>query len=335
MKKMLVVSIAALAVSASFAQELSWQQLVRSKEFWPAECTLKKPLEFQSGKGVRAGQKLSILDIQATQVEAGALGMGFAVKPEDTDCLAVARAAYAALTPAQRELTYASILARKELWPYRVALTEPIELGSPDGVLPPGHQVVLLDVAKRTGKLTLINERTRTGFDLEAEATDLLAQVRKAVVDGPPSRMAAEMEGRLVNAATDAPASLDPNALPRYYLLYRGGGWCPYTRKLTPDVVKFYNEMHPKHPEFEAIYLPVDKSAAALQAYAKEAAFPWPSVSFQRSKDLKIIASLLAPIPQLIVVDSTGKLVIDDSTQASQDVLTKLKGLLTQTAQSR
>ena len=306
MKNMLGILFVALAAAGASAQELSWPELVRSKEFWPAECILKKALQFQSGKGVRAGQKINVLDLQATQVEAAALGMGFAVRPEDTDCLAVARAVHAALTPAQRQLSYTSILARKDLWPYRVALTEPIELGPPDGVLPPGYQVVLLDVDKRTGKLSLVTEKTRTGFDLEAEATDLLAQVRKAVLEGPPSRMAAEMEGRLVNAITGAPAPLDASALPRYYLLYRGGGWCPYTRKLTPDVVKFYNEMHPKHPEFETIYLPVDKSAGELQAYAKAAGFPWPAVAFERSKDLKIIASLLGPVPQPIVWTARG-----------------------------
>ena len=333
LKNLLVVSTVVLTASLCAAQELSWQELVQRKEFWPAECTLKKPLQFQSGKGVRAGQKLSVQAIQAGELEVTALGMGFGVRPEDTDCLAVARTAWVALTPEQRALTYRSILTRQDLWPYKVALTEPIELGAPDGVLSPGTEVILLDLDK-SGKLSLLTAR-RTGFELEADATDLLAQVRKALADGPPSRMGGEMEGRLVNPITGAAAPLDAKALPRYYLLYRGGGWCPYTRKLTPDVVKFYNEMHPGHPEFEAIYLPVDKSAAEMQAYAKEARFPWPAVSFERSRDLKIIASLLGPVPQLIVVDGTGKLVIDDNTQASQDVLAKLRALLTQTASAR
>ena len=327
MKTLVAVSIALFLGSVSLAQELSWQEVVKRKEFWPSQCTLKKGLQFQSGKSVKAGQKFEVLDIQAAQVDAGALGMGFAVSPEDTDCLAVARAAWSALTPAQRELTYASILTRKDLWPYKVALTEPIELGRPDGVLPPGTQVVLFDL-DTSGKLSLITERTRTGFDLEAEATDLLAQVRKAIVDGPPSRVAGEMEGRLTDPISGAPAPLDPGALPRYYLIYRGGGWCPYTRKLTPDVVKFYEEMHPTHPEFEAIYIPVDKSAGEMQAYAKESGFPWRAVAFPRSRDLKILAPLLGPIPQLIVVDNTGKLIIEDTAEPSQAVLRKLKALL-------
>lgn len=333
MKKTPISLGLALATTLSAAQELSWQEVVQRKELWPTSCTLKKSLQFQSGKGVRAGQKVDVLDIQPGQVDLGALGMGFAVKPEDTNCLTVARAAWSALTPAQRELTYTSILKRQELWPYRVALTEPIELGAPDGVLPPGTGVVLLGLDK-SGKLSLLTSK-RTGFDLEAEATDLLAQVRKALVDGPPSRMAGEMEGRLINPVTGAAAPLDGSALPRYYLIYRGGGWCPYTRKLTPDVVKFYNEMHPKHPDFEAIYIPVDKSAGEMQAYAKESGFPWPAVSFDRSKNLTILAPLLGPVPQLIVVDNTGKLVIADTEQTSQAVLTKLRTLLTQTASAR
>ena len=334
MTKLIVASVVVLAVSAAGAQELSWQEVAGRKELWPSTCTLKKPLQFQSGKSVKAGQKVEVLDIQPAQVDLGALGMGFSVKPEDTDCLAVAQAAWAALTPAQRELTYRSILTRKDLWPYKVALTEPIELGAPDGRLQPGTQVVLFD-SDKSGKLHLITERTRTGFDLEPDATDLLAQVRKAVVDGPPSRVAGELDGRLVNPITGASAPLDPANLPRYYLIFRGGGWCPYTRKLTPDVVKFYKEMKPAHPEFEAIYLPVDHSAPEMQAYAKEAGFPWPAVSFARSTDLKILAPLLGPVPQLIVVDNTGKLIVADTEQTNQAVLTKFKTILTQTASAR
>ena len=327
MRKTIALLTGVLAASLGLAQEPSWPEVVKRKDLWPAQCTLKKSLQFQSGKGVRAGQKVDVLDIQAAQVDLGAAGMSFSVSPEDTDCLAVARAQWSALTPAQRELTYTSILTRKDLWPYKVALTEPIELGRPDGVLQPGTQVVLFDLDK-SGKLSLITERTRTGFELEADATDLLAQVRKAVVDGPPSRMAGELDGRLIDPITGAPAPLDPAALPRYYLLFRGGGWCPYTRKLTPDVVKFYKEMKPAHPEFEAIYIPVDKSAAEMQAYAKESGFPWRAVAFPRSKDLKILAPLLGPIPQLIVVDNTGKLVIAETAEPSQAVLRKLRTLL-------
>jgi len=92
--------------------------------------------------------------------------------------------------------------------------------------------------------------------------------------------------------------------------------------------VKFYKEMKPAHPEFEAIYIPVDKSAAEMQAYAKESGFPWRAVAFPRSKDLKILAPLLGPIPQLIVVDNTGKLVIAETAEPSQAVLRKLRTLL-------
>jgi len=179
MRKTIALLAGVLAASLGLAQEPSWPEVVKRKDLWPAQCTLKKSLQFQSGKGVRAGQKVDVLDIQAAQVDLGAAGMSFSVSPEDTDCLAVARAQWSALTPAQRELTYTSILTRKDLWPYKVALTEPIELGRPDGVLQPGTQVVLFDLDK-SGKLSLITERTRTGFELEADATDLLAQVRKA-----------------------------------------------------------------------------------------------------------------------------------------------------------
>lgn len=336
MRRLLALATILFAAGAASAQALTWPELMKRPEFWPKSCALKRPLQFQSGKGVKGGQKLDVLSMQPNQIEAGALGMGFTVKPEDTDCLEVAQAEWNALSPSQRQITYATAVQRRELWPYRVALTEPIELSGPDGRLPVGHQVVLMGV-DRTGKLSVITERTSTGFEIPVETTDLLQQVRKYVDDpsGPPSRVAGELAGRLVNPITGAAAPLDDRALPRYYLLFRGGGWCPYTRALAPDVVKFYKEMKPKHPEFEAIYLPVDKSAAEMQQYAKTAGFPWPAVAFNRSKDFHVLAPLLGPVPQLIVVDNTGKVVIDDTDQKSQTVLTKLAALLTQTAEAR
>jgi hypothetical protein len=65
----------------------------------------------------------------------------------------------------------------------------------------------------------------------------------------------------------------------------------------------------------------VDKSAPEMQAYAKESGFPWRAVALPRSRDLKILAPLLGPIPQLIVVDNTVKLIIEDTAEPSEAVL--------------
>jgi len=85
------------------------------------------------------------------------------------------------------------------------------------------------------------------------QATDWLAQARKFVEDknGAPSRVIGELEGKLVNSVTGKPDSLDAASQPRYLVLYRGSSTCAITRKFTPTLVKYYNEMKPKHPEFE------------------------------------------------------------------------------------
>ncbi|MEI9863874.1 MAG: hypothetical protein WDN00_04850 [Limisphaerales bacterium] len=135
-------------------------------------------------------------------------GLGFDVKPDDTDALAVARDAWNKLTPAQRELTYASVLQRKDLWPYRVNLTQTFDLGR--GVrVKKGDAVILMGVTK--GELSVITEKTSTGFEVSVQDTDLLDQARKYVDDKnrPPSRVAEEFKGRLVKpAAASQPHSI-------------------------------------------------------------------------------------------------------------------------------
>ncbi len=65
-------------------------------------------------------------------------------------------------------------------------------------------------------------------------------------------------------------------------MIYRGGGWCPYTRGLTPDVVKFYNDMKPTHPEFETIYIPWTSRFQKCRPMRNNRTFPgrpWRSIA--------------------------------------------------------
>jgi len=53
MRKTIALLAGVLAASLGLAQEPSWPEVVKRKDLWPAQCTLKKSLQFQSGKGVR------------------------------------------------------------------------------------------------------------------------------------------------------------------------------------------------------------------------------------------------------------------------------------------
>src|SRR6266542_2315394 len=120
MKLTSLLATACFVTSVAFAQDLSWLEFAQRPEVWPAQCTVKRPFKFQRG-AVAAGQKVAVLNIRADRIELGtADGMSFAAKPDETDAFTLGSAIWKMLSPKQRELTYATLLQRKDLWPYRV-----------------------------------------------------------------------------------------------------------------------------------------------------------------------------------------------------------------------
>ncbi len=310
----LILSVAiSLLAGTLLAQDLTWAQLLARPEHWPTQCTLKKSLEFQSGKSVKAGQTVNILEMHPTEIVLGTTDgrLSFGVKPTETDALAVANAAIAKLTPKQRELTYAAILKRPELWPWNLKLKDSFDVGGRR--LRKGDTVYLMSI--KQGELVVVPPTFNSHFELKPEDTDIMDYARKYVdaTNSAPGRLALELQGKLINAATGAAAPLDTNAAPRYYIIYHAARWCPYTQKFTPGLLNLYQEMKPKHPEFELIYVPVEKSAAELQLYAKEINFPWPAVQFSKKEQLAVLAGVLgrSSTPELGVFDRFGNPVID------------------------
>lgn len=318
-----------LLATAVAAEELTWSDLVRRPELRPAQCAMKHTLNFQSGKSVRAGQTVDVLEFNANEIVLGTTdgAISFGTQPTDTDILAVANAAYAKLTPKQQELTYAAILKRPELWPVELKLKNAFNVGRRR--LKVGDTVYLMTAEK--GELVVCPGTFDLHFEVKPEDTDILARARR-VVDQPeaaPGRLAEELQGKLIDAQTGAAHPLATNALPRYYVIYHGARWCPYTQKFTPDLIKLYKEMKPKHPEFEVIYVPAEKSAAELRQYAKELDFPWPAVDFQQKSKLAVLAWHLgrSSTPELGVFDRYGNVVIDNGAVERNEALKQLTAL--------
>jgi nucleoredoxin len=308
-------------------------ELVNRHEFWPAQCTMKQTMEFQGGVTIKAGQKVKVDGLTPKEVELSALDdkTQFTATPEETDVLTAANEVYAGLTPKQRELSYASLANRKELWPYRVKITQSFDLGRGQRVQA-GDEAVLLNIER--GKLFVMAEKFRTTYDVAPQATDLLAQARKFVEDknGAPSRVAGELAGKLVNSVTGKPDSLDAAAQPRYIVLYRGSSTCPITRKFTPTLIKYYNEMKPKHPEFEIVYI-MTESPEDTGKFAKELSFSWRAVEYETTARMPITGKPFGDLlPQLIVMDSTGKVLANGIQNTAPAALERLDALLNQPA---
>lgn len=327
MKLTSLLAAACLITSAAFAQDLTWADLARRPEIWPAQCTVKRAMKFQQDS-ISVGQKVDVLAVRANQIElATSKGLTFAAKPEDTDALALAASTWKKLTPKQRELTFATILQRKDLWPYRVKLTQEANLG--DGPIPVGTAVILQSV--EGSQLLVVHEKLNTLFDVEPRNTDLIAHAWRAIESpaSAPGRYAEELSGKLVNATTGSVTKIDASNEPRYYAFYRGASWCGPCRQFSPSLVKFYNRIKPAHPEFEMILVSDDKNPTDMYSYAKEEGFAWPAVPAAQYPNLKIINPLFGnSIPQLVVTDRSGKVLIDSARVGREPALKQLEALL-------
>ena len=327
-RRLLLLS-ALLTAPLAFAQDLTLAELSRRPEFLPAQVTLKQPVKLQGRPAINAGQKLTVVSIRGTSVEVETPDgrSVFNVKADDTDVLASAQATYQKLSPAQRALTYQSLLQRKDLWTYRVKLTQVMRLSSGD--LKPGFAAIL--VGTEGGNLLLVNEQGKYMFNAAPRDTDLLDSARKLLADPKafPGRVLEDLQGKLVNSATAAAASLEAGADPKYFAFYRGAGWCGPCRQFSPSLVKFYKDAKPKYPNFEVVFISGDKTPAEMRSYSKEMGFSWVTVPTQRQPETQIVNRLFTNlIPQLVVTDRQGNVVVDSAKVGTAAALKQFDALL-------
>ena len=316
--------------SAAFAQELTLAELARRPELQPAQVTLKNPVKLQNRPAMNPGQKLTLVGIrnQDVEVETPDGRSTFRTKAADTDVLTTAQETWKKLTPEQRALTYATLLQRQDLWTYRVKLTQTQRLSSGD--LKAGESVILIGV--EGNDLALVHEKGNFIFTVPPRDTDLLDSARKLMVDRNafPPRVLEDLQGKLVDPGTSAPVAISATAAPKYFAFYRGAGWCGPCRQFSPSLVKFYKDMKPKHANFEVYFISGDKTPAEMKAYAKEAGFSWASAPQSVQPKMQIVNRLFTNlIPQFVVTDGAGKVLIDSAqTGGPQNALKQFEALV-------
>jgi nucleoredoxin len=96
----------------------------------------------------------------------------------------------------------------------------------------------------------------------------------------------------------------------RYFALYYSASWCGPCRQFTPQLVRAYQELKAKHPEFEVVFVSADHSAGDMARYMKEAAMPWLAVDYGQ-RDHKILSYSGPGIPCLVLVDAQGRVLAD------------------------
>jgi Tol biopolymer transport system component/thiol-disulfide isomerase/thioredoxin len=317
----------AVAAPAAPVQPLTWRDLVRRPEAWPAQATLKKALRFGDGTTVRENSAIGVVEIKANALVAMAPGGAFVfeVGPDDTDALAVANAAWAALTPEQRDLTYAALLRRTELWPYRVKIKAALEItGAPR--LPAGSEVLFLRT-ERNQLLLQLTDRPTT-FNLAPQETDLLEQARSFLASevGAPGRLVEELAGKLVDPTSNRATALPADSRPRYVVLYRAAGWCGVCAQFTPQ---FVEALRTKPADVEVIYISSDRSVADMQDYAQKQGFAWPALRYENTGQLPAFSGLFGrSIPQVVVTDRHGNIVLDSQRTGAERALAQLREML-------
>jgi hypothetical protein len=298
-------------------RELRWIDLVNKQEFWPTHCAMKVTFDFAQGT-VKTGQKVKVDNLTRNEIELSTLDdkLQFVAKPDETDVLAVANAQYAKLTPKQRAVTYDSLLHRKDLWPYKVKITQTFDLG-PGKRINAGDEAIVRDVLR--GKINVVSTKYWLNYDVAPPSTDILSQARKFVEDpeGAPSRMVADLDGKLINSATGKPDPLPADAKPKYIVFYRGSSTCAITQKFTPTLIKYDIDTKPKHPEFEIVYI-MTESPADTGKFAKELGFSWRALDPDAASKLAFAGKAIGDLlPQLIVYDRAGNVLANGTQQTT------------------
>ena len=144
-----------------------------------------------------------------------------------------------------------------------------------------------------------------------------------------------QVKGDLVQWHNGAVSHYDDTALQakKYFLIYFSAHWCGPCRQFTPGLINYYNDAVAKHPEFELIFVSCDKSPFGMETYMRETNMPWPAIEYQKVRGKEGIQKYAGRgIPDLVLVDSSGKILADsykgEQYLGPESVLQALEGVL-------
>ncbi len=118
-----------------------------------------------------------------------------------------------------------------------------------------------------------------------------------------------QLNGKLVALRGKSALPFAAPDLPKakYIALYFSAGWCGPCHQFTPDLVKFYNEMKPSHPEFEIVFMSEDQGASAMEKYMSEMSMPWPAMRYSAVKGSRLAKFAGPGIPCLVLLNEKGE----------------------------
>ena len=107
---------------------------------------------------------------------------------------------------------------------------------------------------------------------------------------------------KLVEANADALEGKKLFALYYARLASKAGG------NFSGDLVQFYRNTVPKHPEFEVVFMSGDPSLYSMENFMRHLQMPWPAVAFDQLPQVPVLSRLQDPsgAARLLVCDSFG-----------------------------
>jgi hypothetical protein len=287
------------------------ERTLRDNPQWlPAQTSVTKAVEFQSGLKLSPQDKLEIGGFDDAGLILRKGTNEFVLPVAQTKLLSDADAYRAKFTPEQQKLTAKELLARKELWPYFVKPKQTVSFGDKTS-FEAGKSYPLWSVEK--DGLHVYFERKAQTYTLAPGETDFYESALAAVVK-PPSRLFDEVRANAIRADSGKPADLPDEGGPKYLALYHAAAWCPYCEQCTPDVTKWYEELRASGDKsLEFVLLSADKSPAEFQKHLKDKQMKWLAVPTERNSHTFVLAKLFPnrPTPWLYVVDRQGNTVVD------------------------
>lgn len=125
----------------------------------------------------------------------------------------------------------------------------------------------------------------------------------------------AKFSNSLIVMENGTPRAVDTATLAgvKYWAFYYSASWCPPCRAFTPDLVSFYRDFKPSHPDFELIFVNDDRNEDDMMAYMRNDDMPWPAVRYGDidNPDLEAKKYCGEGIPCLVLVAADGSVISD------------------------
>ena len=171
------------------------------------------------------------------------------------------------------------------------------------------------------------------------DATTVLREQRAQASGAAPSAAASVMRGLRDKLIVCRDGSISPADDPglenkKLIALYFSAHWSAPCRKFTPQLVDYYNQVEPQHPEFEIIFVSCDRSRFNWETYMRDSKMPWPAIDYDQLSGLGKLRQIGAGgIPSLVLLDATGHVLSSsfegDNYLGPQKVLADLQKIFT------